>query len=210
MIPFFVTGLPRSRTSWLANLLTYVVTPGSDDSGGGRSICYHDLMKGCDSTQQLIDVLESTMASLVGDSDSGLLWLFPELELRYPTSKWIVVRRSAVEAAISYWNSQKRHPYRWKNLSGGAPPVDWEPTKALFKRLDGVCDKVVEHLPAERCLEVDFKALNDERVCREIAEFVGVAFDGSRWEVLDTMRMEPCAERITLDARRLRKFLEGA
>jgi hypothetical protein len=43
---FYVTGLPRSRTTWAANLLTY----------GGR-YCYQDAFLNCATPEQVLDVI---------------------------------------------------------------------------------------------------------------------------------------------------------
>ena len=71
---FFIIGLPRSRTAWLSNFLTY------DDM-----FCYHEGLNGCSS----ISDYKSKLGSFRGDSNTGLM-LF-NFEKHFPEAKVVII-----------------------------------------------------------------------------------------------------------------------
>lgn len=79
MTPFFITGLPRSRTAWMAAYLT-----------GGDVLCHHELMKFCKSKEEFYQSFRHP-ALRVGDSDSGL----PDTEFQkiFPRAPTIIIER---------------------------------------------------------------------------------------------------------------------
>ena len=91
---YFITGLPRSRTAWLANYLTH-----------NQSMCYHD---------ELMDgpgVLECTMRKAairfvhVGHADPANLFCWRQLDEAFlGEAKWIFVRRPFHESMESVGN----------------------------------------------------------------------------------------------------------
>jgi len=76
--PFVITGLPRSRTAWLANLFTTDTT-----------ICYHD-------RPFTLDLADS--GKVVGFSGPQLCLQFDEIVRFYPTAPWLIVLRDQDEA----------------------------------------------------------------------------------------------------------------
>lgn len=82
MKTFFICALPRSRTAWLANLLTY-----------GDSFCFHEPAVGLDSFSDLRGLFESTGRPVVGSSDCGNAWIVDGLAREFPDSRFVVVRR---------------------------------------------------------------------------------------------------------------------
>lgn len=83
---FFVTGLPRSRTAWLANFLTY------DDQ-----FCYHEGLNGCSSIDEYKDKVKDK-----GDSNTGLMMF--DFKDHFPDSKVIVID-SSVDKSIEFSKS---------------------------------------------------------------------------------------------------------
>lgn len=86
--PFFVAGLPRSRTAWLSVFL----------SQSGRH-CWHDGMNGCRTIAEYMEKIGDG-----GDSSTGLhLFAFNEL---YPNSNIIVIEKSQdeIESCINWVN----------------------------------------------------------------------------------------------------------
>jgi hypothetical protein len=80
--PFFVTGLPRSRTAWLANWLTT-----------DRSLCYHDAP------------FDSELCSAgrhVGFSGPELAEDFDRIAAEEPTARWLVVLRPSQDCFASF------------------------------------------------------------------------------------------------------------
>lgn len=87
---YFITGLPRSRTAWLANFFTQ-----------GESFCAHDAILGCDSLDAFERKLDALPGVFRGDSDSALLFFAPELLRRFPDARWVVVCRDPEEVVRS-------------------------------------------------------------------------------------------------------------
>lgn len=87
MANFFITGLPRSRTAWLANLMTY-----------NGAFCLHEGAKLFPDKEGYVDWLRSGHAAHVGDSSSGLLKT-PEILLHdFPDAPLVLIDRPVDEA----------------------------------------------------------------------------------------------------------------
>ena len=71
---FFVVGLPRSRTAWMANFLTY------DDH-----YCYHEAINGCKS----MDEYKEKLGNFIGDSSTSLMLM--DIEKNFPDSKIVKI-----------------------------------------------------------------------------------------------------------------------
>jgi hypothetical protein len=84
LTPFFITGLPRSRTAWLANLFTQ-----------GGTLCFHEpiLRPG--------QLIESNPGYRVGISSSDLASSFPALRALYPEAPWVFIERTERDAVSS-------------------------------------------------------------------------------------------------------------
>lgn len=87
---FFITGLPRCRSAWLANYLTY-----------GDSFCLHDGFYGLNDINEFPDRLRSIKANLVGCSDPALLLNWRKVKEWFPGATWIVVERDLGESIRS-------------------------------------------------------------------------------------------------------------
>lgn len=83
MSNFFVLGLPRSRTAWLANFLTY------DDL-----FCYHEGVNGCKTINEYKEKIKGK-----GDSNTGIM-LF-DFENHFPDAKFIIID-SDIEPSINF------------------------------------------------------------------------------------------------------------
>jgi len=81
---FLILGLPRSRTGWLANFLTY-----------GDITCSHEGLNKCTTLPEYVS--KFTLNS--GDSNTGLA-LF-DFEPYFPDAKIIIIENS-IDAAVSY------------------------------------------------------------------------------------------------------------
>lgn len=76
--PFFVTGLPRSRTAWLANLLTADTT-----------ICFHDVPFSIGAVDN---------GKVVGFAGPQVCTQFTEVCRFFPHAPWLIVLREQSEA----------------------------------------------------------------------------------------------------------------
>lgn len=81
--PFIITGLPRSRTAWLANLFTT-----------DRTICHHD----CAFSFEAIPDNDK----IVGFSGPQLCLQFTEVANYFPTAPWLVVIRDGNDSLASF------------------------------------------------------------------------------------------------------------
>lgn len=81
---FFVIGLPRSRTAWLANFLTHQ-----------GNFCYHEGMNGCPTIQDY----KNKLGKAKGDSSTGLMLL--DMNKEFPKAPKVIID-SDVEASIEF------------------------------------------------------------------------------------------------------------
>lgn len=82
--PIFITGLPRTRTAWLAAFLSM---PGG--------IIDHERQRQFDT---VTDYLQSFREPVAGDASSLLPIIHKEVATRFPSSPWVYVYRDAAEA----------------------------------------------------------------------------------------------------------------
>lgn len=82
MRPFFVTGPPRSRTAWLANLLTY-----------GPAFCLHEPLRYAPSGKALRGTLASLGVEHPGAADGSLGLLGPDLTETFPAAPLVFIHR---------------------------------------------------------------------------------------------------------------------
>ena len=82
---FFILGLPRSRTAWLANFMNY-----------GGYHCYHEGLNGCYTMDEYKALLDDNR---IGDANTGLFML--DFRKHFPTSR-VVVIDSSIDAALTY------------------------------------------------------------------------------------------------------------
>jgi hypothetical protein len=80
-MPFFITGLPRSRTAWLAAWLS------------ADALCLHDIPAPREGARP---------AGTAGYSGPELATQYDELRAKFPSSKWLVVVRELADAIRSF------------------------------------------------------------------------------------------------------------
>jgi hypothetical protein len=175
---FFVTGLPRSRTAWLANFLTH----------GPVSLCYHDILR-VDPKLERLNALSGYQ--FVGDSDSALLLEWPRWVKQFPGARWVVINRPMVECLESFmhrFNAGRPYP--------GAPTKIVELTQ-VFHFCDRLKRIAERGLPAEQTLKVEFADLNKEETIRRVWDWClpGVEFPRERWEMLHTFQVNVMPEK---------------
>ena len=79
---FFVAGLPRSRTAWLANFLSY-------DS----FFCFHEGINGCRSMNEY----KMKLGTSYGDSCTGLMIL--DIEKHFPKAPIVIIESDPMKSA---------------------------------------------------------------------------------------------------------------
>ena len=98
---FFIVGYPRSRTAWLANLLTY-----------GNTFCHHEALHNAPHARDLLSLMEVTPAEYVGDADPSLP-LFAEGILReFRGARFVYIHRDKATARSSIREFLLRNPLK--------------------------------------------------------------------------------------------------
>lgn len=90
---FFILALPRSRTAWLANFLTY-----------GPSFCFHEGLVGCQSISDLRRKMASIDSEVVGNSDCGNILLIDHIVKEFPNAKFVVIHRDLQDVEKSLFD----------------------------------------------------------------------------------------------------------
>lgn len=80
MSNFFIIGLLRSRTAWLANFMTY-----------GKSFCYHEGINGCNS-------MEEYRAKIGSGGDSGPSCIMIDYKKYFPKAKKLIIENDPVKS----------------------------------------------------------------------------------------------------------------
>lgn len=169
---FFITGLPRTRTCWLANLFTTE-----------RQFCHHDLLGCVDDIPGLLREMTAHPGKAVGDSDSGLWLVRAWFKARWPAAPWVFVRRDFNSA----WESLVR-------FVTGRPWADRIPVDAAAR--DNLMRAYYRALPEllsdSKCMVVDFSELETAATLQRMALHLGLApLDNRRLALLQTLKMEP-------------------
>ena len=87
--PYFITGLPRSRTAWCAAFFT----------GFYNQVCYHEGLRGTKSLDEFTQRMYLSGYSKVGNSDCGMA-LF-DFQAAFPDSPVLIIRRPFVDVCRS-------------------------------------------------------------------------------------------------------------
>lgn len=82
--PFFITGLPRSRTAWMAAFLT-----------DGDVFCHHEFLNRCLTREAFYSGMRRN-GCRIGNSDPGLV--ITDFQSRFPAAKTLIIRRPRDEA----------------------------------------------------------------------------------------------------------------
>lgn len=85
--PFFITGLPRSRTAWMAAFLS-----------DGDVFCHHDLLNYCLTREAFYDGMRRG-PHRTGNSDGGLV--ITDFQSKFPASRTVVIQRDRDESFAS-------------------------------------------------------------------------------------------------------------
>lgn len=177
---FFITGLPRSRTAWLANLLTY-----------STSFCWHDALTFTSTIPRLWTFLCEHIRNgydYLGNSDSALLFHRDEMVKLFPEAKWVIVERDSKEVAKSFWDQfHATYP-------GG--PTTFEETCLMTSNLSELFQKVKNAFP--NCLHVKFTDLENPPTIEAIWKHClpSLRFNGDRLRMLETFRVNVIARKV--------------
>lgn len=140
---FFITGLPRSRTAWFANLFTW-----------GDSICYHDGLCPEDGLC-LVSSFDHLLKRLKegngprGHSCASNILVWRKLHKEFPDAKWVFVSRDGGAIIDSVSKILKFDVEQWNSMSNEAMVMIKEigPMVVHFDCIDPVgCYGISNHL----------------------------------------------------------------
>lgn len=170
--PFFISGMPRTRTAWCSAFFS-----------GKFSFCFHDATA---TTRFGIEKLVTRFASVaekyefVGDSDSGLLAIADKVSRRWPQAPWVLIHREAEHVTQSY----QRH---FQGTSYPCPELvaDTREAIAVVERLYSDAKSVL----GQRALEVKFEDLENEDAVKSVWDWClpGIEFPKERYEVFQKL-----------------------
>lgn len=141
MCNFLVLGLPRSRTAWLANFLTY------DDI-----TCTHEGLNGC---KNLTDYL-SKFKTKSGDSNTGLMMFDFE---RYFRDFKIIIIDNTIDAAVEFSKRYYSHDSTQFMLKAQRRLSRIEGLHVPFKSINDNLEKIWDYVSGEQFNESRAKFL---------------------------------------------------
>jgi hypothetical protein len=179
---FFITGLPRSRTGYLANLFTY-----------GPSFCLHDAAAAMKNAQETVNRLSERHPEIGywGISDSSIP-IIPGFAIPKGARIIVVLRPipEVVESAAEYF---VRHPY-----GGNKPEPGWYgKLKESVEVANTKLQTFFEAHPGQTRL-VQYENLDDMNVLRQLWHFIipDEPFFDVRAQALSRLRVNPASEKI--------------
>lgn len=93
MKPFFITGLPRTRTAWFANLFTT-----------DRTHCFHEWLP-LNNTDTILQDFQKVRKQYVGESGTCLCLFIEKIKKRFPKCPIVLIERPCEEVAESLINA---------------------------------------------------------------------------------------------------------
>lgn len=182
---YFLTGLPRSRTAWLANFMTF-----------GNSFCHHDgLLSGYSAGGLRKLFSETEDAEFVGDSDSGLVSIAGAIERDIPGSPWVLVERPIEDALGSYQAYFPEHPHP------SIPQIEPSQVSRVFDLCQKWCEELKDRVPSDRLMIVRFEDLDRVETMQRIWSWClrgagAPYFSHRRFEMLHAMRVNVISEKL--------------
>jgi hypothetical protein len=185
--PFFITGIPRTRTAWLANFFTTK-----------NSFCWHDAMKGGWRAEHVHDkLMQAKLAGnyYCGDADSGLLLVMERMNEIFPQARWLFVRTTPADAARSY----REYFTEGKEYPGVPAGTDLE---EMMENIHEKYEAALASVPASRRLEVDKTDLDHPKVMESVWRWLvpGLSWDPLRYELLNELAVNVLARKVKVAA----------
>lgn len=164
--------MPRSRTAWLANLLTW-----------DKSFCYHEATFDCANILDFQAMMRGpSEATYVGDADPNLGLIAEPFLKAFPDARIVAVSRKfedSLESEIQA--SEGQVPY----------VVNRDEVEGFMIRAWAGVQRILRATPLWRCLEVPYDALNHESTIRDIWRFClpTIPFHSERYGMLRDLRV---------------------
>lgn len=161
---FFITGLPRSRTAWLAAYFT-----------DGNVFCYHDGLKYLNKKEEFYYLMGAAhkdyKLDTIGNSDSGLI--YTDFQTRFPDADTVIIERPvadswqsmvslgfSVDVDFFFENAKKLDKLRGLRV----------PYEHIDRDLNLICEYIgVRYSPARHALFKQWHIETEELVAPQIA-----------------------------------------
>lgn len=174
---YLITGLPRSRTAWLANYLTV-----------GSSFCYHEGLKDC---FDIGDLRMMKKAPYTGNSDSSAVFFIDEMKALFPNMKIVVIDRN-YQDVLNSLEKDYAGPYTRYLVAATKTSKEYTQNRyphllVKFKDINKRLDEITEYcIPSEEITESRKKMLLDLKVevSKNSYEKVGVLVKDKLKELL--------------------------
>ena len=155
---FLITGLPRTRTAWLANLFT-----------ANNAICFHEPSNDFRSLEEMKSYFDTLPYQYVGISDSSIPFYWDFFK-KIPAQKMVIVNRDENEVLNSLL----------KFTNAGLP--------VCKKMIEWGKSGLIKIKQEREFLEVDFDTLSNNNVVKRIWNYVlPMQFDIIRCQILQRM-----------------------
>ncbi len=129
---FFITGLPRSGSAWIANYLSY-----------GNCMCLHDAWKDNTPTD-LKELFSSLSVYAAGTADPANVMLYDKINKEFPDAKWVVITRPQQEVEEACKNLNMPLSDFTKNFQKLSKEKN--PLKIPFSKLFDEADKIGRYI----------------------------------------------------------------
>lgn len=172
--PFFIAGTPRSRTAWLAAVLS-----------SGQTLCFHE------PSLDLEELVRIHPERRIGLSGPSLVFQWERLRTRFPVAPWIYVERDAEEALASLLVFLRPH---YAELAAQAPGVIEAGLRTLMERHQ----EAAQRLKREPWVKViPFEELDERTAAIAAWEHLlpDQAPDLVRWNLMAGLRIEQHAQK---------------
>lgn len=173
--PYFITGLPRSRTAWLANFLTW-----------GDSFCYHEATFGCENIEDLRRTLETVPHNVrdVGDADPNIGLIHDDILKAFPDCRVVFILRDLEDCVQGEWHAMVEDGSPVQGATEGQ-------LRNLMRKATNGLSHLFTSLPTHSRLLVRYDSLDTESKVRSIWTFClpETPFPQQRYEMLRDLRV---------------------
>ena len=181
---FFITGLPRSRTAWLANLFTFK-----------NSFCFHELSRVGSDPAEIYRKLQTRREDHVGSADQLLPYYIDYMTERVENYKIVVIKRPKIQCKLALAN--------WMGYA------DYE----IESKIDAL-DKRIDKMQAiYETKTIPYEALDDPYVIEDLWYHClpSVPFDEDRFNMLNEFNIQLMKEKYLhkLNGKEVRKLMEA-
>ncbi|MBP9155518.1 MAG: hypothetical protein KBF48_11280 [Xanthomonadales bacterium] len=169
MSRFFIVCLPRSRSAWLSNLLTYESV-----------LCLHEPLLGCRSLDDLEAKLATTGTPIAGAADTGAMFWVDDIIERFPDARFVLLARDP-----------RGYVEQAQRMGGTAAEA-----AAILEQFSHAIGSL--HKLGNRTLTVASKQLDDYTVCNQVWQHIGmpIALNRVRFDMLKDLKVEVFIDRV--------------